>query len=380
MISIDWLNKVIHIPKADLTLVQENPVEVRELDLNWLHRQLRDLEDSDDGMVNPDTHKHYQEVLLGGITYARIIEVINNYSVTFEDGQYVVNLTGANSNVGDVINPNQVSVRSNNSAGLISSPDIEYASFDGGVTLDVHSPHFGTLYPIGTSRAPVNNIKDAQLIAKYRGFKRLYILSDLILGADDVFTDFEFVGNNFTDTHIHIEDSAVVTNCRFEHATISGVLDDSCIVKSGIIDGLNYVDGFIFTCLLKSQSPIVLNGHQSAYFLNCFSDNQASGFPSIDCGGSGKALSMRNYNGALKIYNKIGNDVISLDLNSGTIVLDLPTMTGGTVIARGIGTLMDNNGNVLDSGDYNGLNVINQLINVPKIVTGVWNYNGEVSF
>lgn len=50
----------------------------------------------------------------------RIPEIINGYTVTFEDGLYSVNLIGSNNNIPDVLNLNQVSVRSANSAGLIT--------------------------------------------------------------------------------------------------------------------------------------------------------------------------------------------------------------------------------------------------------------------
>lgn len=119
-ISINWETKVIFIPKADMSLVQTSPYEVRELDLDVFRLALKDLEDGEEGMIFDDTHRHNTEVLLGGVTYARSIEIINDYTVTFEDDQYAVNLVGANSNVGDVLNLNQVSVRSANSAGLIS--------------------------------------------------------------------------------------------------------------------------------------------------------------------------------------------------------------------------------------------------------------------
>jgi hypothetical protein len=59
-------------------------------------------------------------VVLGGVTYSRFIEFINGYTITFEDDQYAVNLVGSNNNISDVTNVNQVSVRSQNSAGLIT--------------------------------------------------------------------------------------------------------------------------------------------------------------------------------------------------------------------------------------------------------------------
>ena len=62
---------------------------------------------------------HNTTVTVGGVTLARVIEIINDYVVEFEDGQYAVNLIGANSNVADRTVVNQVSVRAANSAGLV---------------------------------------------------------------------------------------------------------------------------------------------------------------------------------------------------------------------------------------------------------------------
>ena len=119
-ISINWGTKVISVPRAYCTLVQSVPSEIRTMDLNTFRLALKDLEDGEAGINFPDTHKHNTEVTLSGITFARVIEIINGYTVTFEDGQYAVNLTGANSNLSDVINVNQVSVRTSNSAGMVS--------------------------------------------------------------------------------------------------------------------------------------------------------------------------------------------------------------------------------------------------------------------
>ena len=118
-ININWGTRVINIPKLDTTLVQSTPTEIRSLDINTFRLALKDLEVSDNGMNFPITHNHNTTVSLSGVTYARIVELINGYTVTFEDGQYAVNLVGANSNIADKVNVNQVSVRSSNAAGLI---------------------------------------------------------------------------------------------------------------------------------------------------------------------------------------------------------------------------------------------------------------------
>jgi len=85
-VSINWDTKVIFVPKADLTLIQLLPTEIRELNIDWFRLQLKDLEDSEEGMVFLDTHVHYAPVDVGGVTLAMVIEIINGYTVTFEDG------------------------------------------------------------------------------------------------------------------------------------------------------------------------------------------------------------------------------------------------------------------------------------------------------
>lgn len=116
-ITIDWATKIVNIPQADLTPLGGN---LYELDLDVFRLRLKDLEDDEEGMPFERTHNHNPEVTVSGVTLARVVEMINGYTITFEDGQYAVNLKGANSNVSDVTNVNQVSIRSFNSAGLIS--------------------------------------------------------------------------------------------------------------------------------------------------------------------------------------------------------------------------------------------------------------------
>lgn len=118
-INIAWPTGVITVPRADMNLVQTNPFEVRELDLEAFREELRAAEDDAAGMPWPKTHNHNTTVTLSGTTYARVIEIINGYTVTFEDGSYAVNAIGANSNIADVLNLNAVQLRTQNSAGLI---------------------------------------------------------------------------------------------------------------------------------------------------------------------------------------------------------------------------------------------------------------------
>lgn len=116
-ITIDWGTKVISVPQADLTLISGS---LYELDVDSFRLTLKDLEDDEDGMPFLRTHNHNTEVTLAGVTFARTVEIINGYTITFEDAQYRVRLAGANNNISDVTNVNQVSLIVQNSAGLIT--------------------------------------------------------------------------------------------------------------------------------------------------------------------------------------------------------------------------------------------------------------------
>jgi hypothetical protein len=117
-ISIDWGTKIINVPQSFLTLVSGTTYT---MNVNSFREALKGLEDDFEGMSYPDTHRHVSPITLSGVTYARFVEIINGYTITFEDGLYQVNLSGANNNIVDVLNRNSVSVVANNSSGLILS-------------------------------------------------------------------------------------------------------------------------------------------------------------------------------------------------------------------------------------------------------------------
>lgn len=123
-VSIDWITGEITVPKADTVLVSAGPPEIRSFDLDQFRLDLRTAEAAADGDPWPRTHNHDTESLLSGFTYARKLEIISPYFVTFEDGQYVINLEGANHNILDVATANQVSLRAQNSAGLIKESGV----------------------------------------------------------------------------------------------------------------------------------------------------------------------------------------------------------------------------------------------------------------
>jgi len=240
--------------------------------------------------------------------------------------------------------------------------EIEYASFGGGVTIDVTSGNSGTVYPTGTPQEPVNNIADAHAIASERGFPTFFVIGDLdITAAVPTLEGHSFIGSGKDRTVIDIDAVAVVTDCAYYDAHVTGTLDGNSRLLGCVIDSLVYVKGFVEQCVI-SPGTIVLAGSEEAHFLDCWSGQPGTGTPIIDMGGSGQALALRNYNGGIKITNKTGTESVSIDLNSGQIKLD-STVTNGTIVCRGIGKLIDaDTGEPIPSGDYNGATILNELI------------------
>ena len=120
-ISIDFERKLIFVPKYETELIQEFPVEIRKLDLEYFRQCVIAILDDDEGMPYDDAIIHYPAVTFGTVTIAPVILVINDYIVEFEDGKYAVELYGANTNLQDRAIFNSVGIRTNNSAGLVDN-------------------------------------------------------------------------------------------------------------------------------------------------------------------------------------------------------------------------------------------------------------------
>lgn len=360
-LSVDPITYIISVPKADLTLVQASP-EVRELDVNAFRLALKDWEDDPEGIVQLKTHNHNTEVTLSGLTYARIVSVLAPYTIEFEDGQYTINCIGANHNLADRKVPNQVSLIVNNAAGLITNTAIEFSSFNGGVMIDTVNGVAGTLFPIGTIQAPVNNLTDAKLIADYRGFNTYFIISDITVGTGDDIEDKTLIGVNAVQTTITIEPAALTARSTMTQCTIQGTLDgDSHITDCAVLD-LDYVNGELHSCELNGT--LILGGGAQASLVDCYSGVAGSALtPILDMGGSGQSLIVRDYHGGLKLINKTGPDAVSIDMSSGQLKFD-NTINAGLITCRGIGLITQN--------DATPGTILNQMLNVETISIGVW--------
>lgn len=250
----------------------------------------------------------------------------------------------------------QIVRTSSSSATLQEQADIQFSSFGGRVSVDITSIYSGTSFPVGTPRQPVNNIPDAIIIAATRGFKTLLMLTDITLDTGDIVDDC-IIEAETTATHVHINAGASTVDSQFHRCHIEGTLDGGSAVHHSAVGNLLFVDGTIHNSALGGT--ITLSGSNNLSIHTC---HEGSTAPSVDFGGTGSALFMRDYSGKITLTNKSGADVVSLDMSSGEVILE-SSVTSGTITIRGIASITDNSV---------GATVIDKTISQETIAAKVW--------
>lgn len=344
-ITVDWGTKIINVPKADTQLVSAGPPEIRQLDIDLFRLTLKDLEDDEAGMPFLATHSHNTAVTVGGVTLARVVEIINGYTITFEDGQYAVNLVGANSNIADVANVNQVSIRSANSAGLTFSEQINQQSFAGYIWIDTIDGLAGVGFPRGTPTDPVLGWIDAATISASTGLKSFKLRHDITIPAATDMSGLTIEGLNVVGSEIILQ-GGDSTHLDVQGLSVSGDCGIGFMVATGCHTGvLTSFEGALDNCLIEGNITLTTtstNDGSVTFF------NSASGLPGVstftlDCGDTNNDIQFRNWSGGMVITNFTSGNLMSIDMAQGKVTLDA-TCTAGTILVRGVAELVDNSG------------------------------------
>lgn len=359
-ISIDWPSAVITVPRADMTLVQSTPIEVRELNIDTFRLTLKDLEDDFTGMGFTKTHNHNTIVEISGIQLARVVEILPPYTITFEDGSYAVNLVGANSNIGDRVNLNSVSIRASNSAGLVQTSEIQYSSFQNTVFIDVINGTAGNAYPLGTASDPVDNLNDAKFIANLRGFTTISIVGNLTIGAtanvDDYILQGEGATFNNPKTTVTMSGGCSTSNTAFHDCKVDGVQGGESIYHHCVIGNITNTHCKFSDCGMVGPVEVVNSGwtvNHTTDLKDCYT---SSSWYNLDYNNSPLQQVYTNFSGKFKLSNFTQASAnLIMQLDSGEVWLDSTCTGSGSVVIRGIGTLIDNSSltNVVTDGLMN---------------------------
>jgi len=367
-LTVNHQTKVFTILRADLTLLQSVPTFVYRLNLPALRVEMKALTDNEIGITYDDSHAWFPSQTVSGVQLAPVFIMINGFTVTFEDGQYAVNFNGANTNLGDVTNVNQVSIRPNNSAGLVQVLEIEQIIFNNKITINQLTGVTGQAYPIGTPLTGFasNNFADAKFIADLRGIKELFLVGNNSLTTNtlDFSSGYRFVGDAPLTSVFQLSAAAIVDNCNFFRLTLAGALDSDCSVDQCIIGNLSFFQGFMNYCVLTST--IVLGGGNNGSFQNCFDHNTDSTPPIIDMGGVGQTITMTSYEGFIKIINYTDSLTTLTNFISGIGKVEFDsTVTEGVFVVFGAMEVVDNSGpncTIIDKTTYGILTQVRKVL------------------
>ena len=244
-------------------------------------------------------------------------------------------------------------------------------AFNGVILVDPVSGSSGTAWPLGTPTSPVNNIADAVSIGIANGIYDIVLTDDIgILATDNV--------NNFTITGLNPDKVTVTVQAgspgastqytTFENVDLTGVLNGRVVIKDSLIDGVSGFEGIIHQSVIGTTGVALASTTTgSSYILDSFGeDNAVIDYSSV----TAHDLDIRNFNGGLDITNKTDTSPLSIDMNSGEVVLTNTTTTGNITL-RGIYNLEDN------STGSPGVNLI-QNTNIDNIEIKVDNVQTDI--
>ena len=214
---------------------------------------------------------------------------------------------------------------------------LEQISFNGGVAIDVLNGNSGTGKTstggiIGTRQSPSNNSTDAHTILDNNGLNNFFIMRDMTIAAEDYnLHAHKFIGDSSASVTVTINDSTAIDLCEFSEMIIQGKLDNGNVLKYCNIKDIIYFNGIIRDSIF--EGTLTLDGNVDATITDC------SGNLVIDMGISGQSLNVYRHSGSVTLTNKSGaTDDVTLSIAGGLVTID-PTVTAGTIIVRGNGTL-----------------------------------------
>lgn len=346
--DIDWVTGVITVYKTDPFMAFQGG-SVYDMDTNAFRLAVMAEEYNETGIIWPHVFSHNTVVTLGGIDYARIVEILSPYTVTFDDtgGGWVCNLLNSNNNILDVTNLTSVQVRSNNSAGLVGVREIQNTAYAQQVSIDVVNGVSGTTYPTGTHAQPSNNVTDAIVIAEARGIETLTVHGSYTLTTGEDVSGYLVKGENAITTFITVETDANVLNTQFADLfMINSSLDGYTYLDHCGLSNVSNMEGYVEGCMLTGNLSMTTSGSNNLYFVDCKSGCVGLGttdLPKISMAGTDRHIAFRNFSGPIKVLDSTDPDnTICLDIGSGSSIILDSSCTAGVIFIRGIANVTNN--------------------------------------
>jgi len=214
---------------------------------------------------------------------------------------------------------------------------LDFASYNGQVTIDVTSPYSGTTGNIGNLQSPVNNLADALVIAAREGLEHLHVEGNLLNITEDV-SNYIISGDSSNVTLLEFVSGCVTNTVSFQRLCIKGALNGVGMSYSYCDfhpDGVTGIEGKGENTGFAGAGPYVLSGVTT--FVNPFTIRAESSLrPVIDVNGQ-DSLALRGYLGPFELTGTTSaTSTVCIDLVSSYCILQAGN-TDGLIILRGNG-------------------------------------------
>lgn len=260
--------------------------------------------------------------------------------------------------------------------------EIQYASFNGGVTIDTVNGTDSSEYPYGTPLYPCKTVANSYAIRTARGFKKVYLINDLTLSgiSDGILQGLSIEGVSGFRTSTVTFDNVLVEDCVANNLNITGALKSgstakavdchisstsnvtleahNCFITSGI-----YLNTELYNCQINGDIKVKEGGRLSGVGIVFEGD-----YTTIDMQGHACTVSLDIDSGYFELLNSVDGCLAEFNLRGGEIDLNT-NCTGGDFYAEGYGTLFGN------PDDLGMVVKANHLIAVETISDEVWTHD-----
>ena len=250
----------------------------------------------------------------------------------------------------------------------VMAEQLEYAGFEGGVSIDATDGVSGTGningIPIGTPSLPVNNTTDALTIANNRGLRKLYVKGALTLSGTS-FNGYEIFGNGAFIT------ISGISFARFHDCYVTGSCGmrcwfTDCAIGNMTCSGSGATIHFMHAAFAGTITLNVVN----LIIVDCVSGVSGETGAIFDFNSTASSMEVRGYTGGIQLINKNGAQSTTIDMTSGNVVLD-STVTNGTIVVRGQANIEDNSTGTSLIKKHGLMNPVNINATTNKMIEGL---------
>jgi hypothetical protein len=222
----------------------------------------------------------------------------------------------------------------------------------------------GSVYPIGTSGVPVDNLTDAIILSQHYEFDTLHIHDEYTTLATDDISNLTIKGGNNTADILNVTAGTLTELTAFNNLTVTGATSGTCRINKCHFHDITNFDGEIHESVMDGNlSLIPLNGTHTVTLYDCYSGTVGAP-PVLDMGGDGPRLGVRGFYGVMIFTNKSGDAPMFVDSDSARFEFT-DTITSGPITMKGVGTINPDN-----SADTVIIN--DNMINQDNVTRAVW--------